>query len=304
MRAALGAGAVLLAMGLAAAHPGLHHDIAKATEAIEKDPGNAEAWAERAFLERLNEDYPAALADLQRAGQLAPGNLRVHAERGMTLSAMGKDAAAERELTRFLEGGGKTAEVLAERGKVRERLKRPAQAIADYDAAVALSPEIDWYVARGLLQESQHELAAAAAGYRDGIARMGDAVVLELALLRVETARGAYPAALEVVDRQMVKAGVKTDWYLRRADLLQASGRLAEAHADRERALQEANEAVERSATGIRLVSRAKAQAALGKTDEAKRDLLLALEKSPRFTEARELLDTLGAANDDKGMKP
>ena len=43
-------------------------------------------------------------------------------------------------------------------------------------------------------------------------------------------------------------------------------------------------------ATGIHLVSRAKALLALGQTQRAASDLEAALDKSPRFTEAQELL--------------
>src|SRR6185369_9516970 len=109
--------------------------------------------------------------------------------------------------------------------------------------------------------------------------------------------------ALELVDRQLAAAAVKTEWRLRRAELLELGGRAGEARAERDRALREAEAAVEQNATGIRLVSRARALASVGRIDEARRDLRLALDKSPRFTEARELLETLGAA-DDKGMKP
>jgi tetratricopeptide (TPR) repeat protein len=176
--------------------------------------------------------------------------------------------------------------------------------VADYAAALAAQPEIDWYVERGLLQESLGLLPDAAQGYRDGLARVGDAVVLELALIRVESARGRYDAARQIVDRQLAQAPVKTDWYLRRADLQEAGGNALQARQDRERALEEANQALERNATGIHLLSRARAQAALGRTDDARRDLQVVLQKSPRFTEARELLDELGGANDGKGMKP
>ena len=285
------------------AHPGLHHDIARATEAIEKEPGRADPYVDRAFLERLDDQLEGALADLDQAERLDPGNLRAAAERGMTLSALRQDAQAERVLSRFLAAGTGSSPALAERAKVRERLGRPAEAVADYGAALALDPEIDWYMARGRLQEALGDLGAAAAGYRDGLQRVGDSVVLELALIRVETARGHDDAALELVDRQLAAAAVKTEWRLRRAELLELGGRAGEARAERDRALREAEAAVEQNATGIRLVSRARALASVGRIDEARRDLRLALDKSPRFTEARELLETLGAA-DDKGMKP
>ena len=54
----------------------------------------------------------------------------------------------------------------------------------------------------------------------------------------------------------------------------------------------------------MNLYSRAKVQAALGRIDEAKHDLELVLQKSPRFAEARVMLAKLSTANNDRGMKP
>jgi tetratricopeptide (TPR) repeat protein len=86
--------------------------------------------------------------------------------------------------------------------------------------------------------------------------------------------------------------------------VLAAAGRTTEAQADREAALREADAAIERTGSGMNLYSRAKAQAALGRIEDAKHDLLLVLEKSPRFVEAREMLADLATADNDKGMKP
>ena len=293
-----------LAAVAAEAHPGLHHDIAAASEAIEKEPSRADLYVERAYLERLDEEYDAALADLDLARKLDPAEMRVAAERGMTLSAMGRYAEAEPELSRFLRLGSKTAPVFAERAKVREHLGDRAGAVADYTAAIALRPDVELYMARGALQESLGDLAEAAAGYRDGIARLGEAVNFDLALIRVETSRKRYDAALSLIDAQIGRSAVKTDWYLRRADVLEAAGRKDEARGDRELALAEADRALEMNATGMRLFSRAKVQLALGRFDDAKRDLSQVLEKAPGFTEAREMLAKIETADNHEGMKP
>jgi len=302
-RGGLGFVLIALAATAAGAHPGLHHDIAAACEAIEREPARADLYVDRAFLERLGEEYQAALSDLDHARKLEPGNLRVAAELGLTYAALGRDREADTELSTFIRHGG-TAPVLAERAKVRERLGRPKEAVADYTAAIALKPDVEYVLARGALQESLRDLAGAAAGYEEGRAKLGGAVTLDLALIRVETARGRYARALQVVDKQLAAAPVKTDWYLRRADVLDAAGRKAEARADRQTALQEADAAVEANGNGMQLYARARARAALGQTDAAKRDLELVLEKSPRFVEARDMLAKLPTTNNDKGMKP
>jgi tetratricopeptide (TPR) repeat protein len=302
-RSRFGVVLVALAASAVAAHPGLHHDIASATAAIDKEPTKADLYVERAYLLRLDEEYDAALIDLERARRLDPTDLRVAAERGMTLSALGEDAEAESELTRFLRQGG-TAPTFAERAKVRERLGRKTDAVSDYTSAIALRPDIELFVARGTVQESLGDLAGAASGYREGRAALGDAVALDLALIRVETSRKRYASALELIDVQLGRASVKTDWYLRRADVLAAAGRTTEAAIDREAALREADAAVQRTGSGLQLYSRAKVQAALGRIEDAKHDLELALEKSPRFAEAREMLAKLATADNDRGMKP
>jgi len=302
-RQGLGSMLIALAATAAGAHPGLHHDIAAVCEAIEREPRNANLYVDRAYLERLGEEFDAALADLAEARKLEPGNLRVAAELGMTYSALGRDREADTELTAFVRNGG-TAPTFAERAKVRVRLGRLSDAVADYAAAIALKPDIEYYLSRGALQESLGEHAAAAQGYEDGRVKLGDAVTLDLALIRVEAARGRYARALALIDRQLAAAPVKTDWYLRRADVLAAAGRAAEARADRQTALREADAAVEASGSGMHLYARARAQAALGQTDAAKRDLEMVLQKSPRFADAREMLAKLATAGNDKGMKP
>jgi len=306
MRAAIPIGVALALLGgvAAQAHPGLHHDIARASEAIEKEPSRAELYVDRAYLERLDEEFEAALADLDLALRLAPTELRVAAERGMTLSAMGRYAEAEAELSRFLRFGNGTAPVLAERAKVREHLGRKKEAVTDYASAIAIQPDVELYMARGALQESLGDLAGAAAGYRDGIARLGEAVNFDLALIRVETARKRYDAALALIDGQLGRSAVKTDWYLRRADVLEAAGRKNEARRDREQALAEAESALAKNFNGMKLFSRAKVQVALGRVDDAKRDLAQVLEKAPGFTEAREMLAMLETADNNEGMKP
>jgi len=305
MRAPTRIGVILVAVlaAPAAAHPGLHHDIAGASEAIDREPLRAELYVARAYLERLDEEYDSALADVGRALELDPANLPAFAERGMTLSALGRDAEADAALTRFVQAGG-TGPTFAERAKVRERQGRKNEAIADYTSAIALRPDVEFYLTRGAIQESIHDLAAAATGYRDGREKLGHAVTLDLALIRVETARKRYSAALAVIDEQLASAAVKTDWYLRRAEVLTAAGRSNEARVARATALEQANLAVAQNASGIHLFSRAKVQAALGRVEDAKHDLELVLEKSPRFAEARELLAALDTPNNDKGMKP
>jgi tetratricopeptide (TPR) repeat protein len=277
----------------AGAHPGLHHDIDRVTEALALEPGRADLLRERAFLLRLDGKPGLGLADLDRARTIEPGNRGIAAERGMALSALGRDREAEQELTRFLTTGPATAAVLTERARVRARIGRNEDAIADYDASIALQPEVPAYLARGALLESLGKTTEAHDGYLDGVTRLSGEPNLRRALLRLDVETRRFDEALALVAEEIARADVKTDGYLRRAEVLEAAGRKAEATKDRERALEEADRAIATSATGVRLVSRARAHLALGRSDEARRDLLLAVAKAPRYVEARRMLAEL-----------
>ncbi len=98
---------------------------------------------------------------------------------------------------------------------------------------------------------------------------------------------------LKLLDDELARASVKTEWYLRRADVLAASGQAEKAQLELERALAEANRVLKKRATAINLFSRAKVYIAMGRWEAAKRDLRVAVRKSPRFAEANALLKNL-----------
>lgn len=278
---------------VALAHPGVHHDIERVTDALANDPANVKLLVERGFLYRLDGDLKASLRDLDQAAKLDPAAAEVWAHRGMTLSAMGRDNEAEKELSRFLEAGRGSSAAFAERARIRARGSHPKQAIEDYTSALALEPDVELYMERGRLQEAIGRLDDAAAGYTEGLRKLGAAVVLTDALVRLEVRRGNSTEALRLIDTELNRAPVKTEWLLRRADVLEQIGKPAEARAEREAALAEAERSLASRTTGLHLLSRARALIALGRVEEARRDLNLAISKSPRFREATDLLKTL-----------
>ena len=284
---------VKLFAGMAAAHPGLHHDVEGITRILAKNPNRADLLIKRGHLYRLDRKLIESLNDLDRARELDRENREITLERGPTLSALGRDKEAEAELNRFLQTGKATALAYAERGHIRARTGRREIAIADFTLAVRIKPEIDLYLIRGRLQESLDRLDEAASGYRDGLSRLGDATLLKAALIRVETARKRYEVALKLIDSALARASVKTKWHLRRADVLAASRQPAKARFELERALAEANRILAKRPTGMHLFSRAGVYVAMGRLDAAKRDLRLAVRKAPRFAEANELLRKL-----------
>jgi len=283
------------------AHPGLHHEIEAVSRKLALAPDRVDLLLERGRLHRLDDDPVAALDDLRLAQALDPSGMGIALELGLTLSTLGLDVAAEEELSRHIEGGEGFPDAYAGRARLRARGGRFDAAIRDYSAALLRSDDLDLYLARGSLQEELGRLDDAAEGYRRGLARMNGAVSLRLPLIRVEVGRQRYDAALALIDQVLPDAAVKTQWYLRRADVLDAAGRADESRVQREEALAEADRILRRRTTAINLVGRARAYVALGRLDEARQDLLDALDKAPHFDAARTLLEQLGRPSAENG---
>jgi len=282
----------------ARAHPGPHHDIERLTAAIALSPDDAALYIERARNYRLDGQVSASLADCDRAASLDGDERAIWLERGLTLAALGRDAEAEAELTQFCESGPPTYEALAERGRIRERSGRNEPALADFTAALGIDGNVQLYLHRGKLQESMGRIEDAAAGYREGLARRRGAAKLRAALLRVEIARQRYDAALALIDESLGRSAVKTHWHLQRAEVFDAAGDKQRAQRERLRSLAEADRVLKKSASSVNLYSRSQVYVALGRVQDAKRDLKRLLDESPHFTAAWELLDRL---NKQKG---
>lgn len=279
------------------AHPGLHHDIEALSARLEATPDDPRLHLERAVYYRLNGEYDRALADLDLVARTSPAETGLLLERGLTLSALGRDRDALRALDAELKGAPGNARALGERARVHARLGNDKAAIADDGAAIAIEPDLDLYLERGLLQEKAGRLDAAAAGYRDGLARLGGAVLLREGLIRVELRRGNGQAALAAIDEAMAHATVKTGWMLRRSDVLDTLHQPEAARAGREQALREIDGVLQERDSGIHRVSRARVLVALGRSDDAKRELEQVLAKTPNYDEARDLLRGLDSPN-------
>lgn len=274
----------------ARAHPGPHHDIERLTKLLAKEPGRVDLLMDRARAYRFDGQAAQALKDLDRAASLNAEPSMIALERGLSLADLGRDSEAEIELTRHLHGPNPKASAYAQRAALRERDRRPDEAIGDYTAALALAADVEWYLRRGRLQESLGRLDDATAGYREGLARCGGAVAIRLEFLRLEMARAHFETATLLIDEALAQAEIKTEWYLRRAEVQAAAGRVEEAMRDRDRALGEADRAVARRPTALRLMARAKVLLEMGCADKAAADLQAALRKAPALIEAAQLL--------------
>lgn len=269
--------------------------IERLTERLEQEPSRVDLRKQRADLLRMERRYDEALDDLDRARLLNPNDREIYLKRGLTLSGLRRDREAETELDAFLqqEGGSRQVIALAERGRIRARTGRPELAIADFTDAIAIKPALDLYLARGKLQESTGQLSAAAAGYQNGISRVGPATTLITALIKIQVQQGHFQLALAMINAEVVRAPIRTLWLLSRAEVLRAMGQTTEAQAELKTALGEANRALQKRPTSLHLLARAKVLRAMGRFDEAREDLQVCLKITPRFPECRELLSTL-----------
>jgi tetratricopeptide (TPR) repeat protein len=270
-------------------------DIDAISEEIRKNPNRTDLVIKRAQLWRLNGEHDKALADLDRTARKESDNPRLLLERALTLSAMGHNQEAEGQLEYLLERFPKArAVVLAELGSIRARTGRKRAAIADLSESIKIEPTLDLYLARGRLQRSERQLADAAAGYRQGLAKLGsDTVLLADELYEVEMARVRYAEALKLADQQLQKTPAKTKWLLRRAEALSATGQSAKAEKARQRALDEADRILGKRPTPLNQLQRAKVFFAMGRMEEASCDLDAVIRRAPRIKQAKELRQTI-----------
>jgi tetratricopeptide (TPR) repeat protein len=274
------------------AHAGMDPEIHEITEQLEMEPDRVDLWIQRGQVYRSYRRYNESLQDLERAGELEPDNKKVVLERGLTLSAMGRHKEAEAALDLFLQEdpGPKRVFALAERGHIRERTGRKEQAIEDYTSVLRIQPSGELYLKRGKLQESLGRLEEAASGYEEGLARLGDSMLLKKGLIEIRIAQGKFDEALVLIDEQLTRFPSNTQWYLQRAQVLSQMGQNEEAGKTYDQALTQANRMLGKRQTAIHLLARAKILNAMGKREDAVRDLREALQKSPQFDEAEKLL--------------
>ncbi len=284
-------------VGMAAAHSDVDPEIVEVTAELAAQPKNVALLLRRGQLYRFNGHFSDSLRDLEQAWLLDPESRPVALARCRTLLALGYDQAAEAALEQYLQGEAGTSRVVAlvERAHLYARTGRADLALADFSESLHFYPTVELYLARGHLQEELGRLDAAADGYRDGLSHLPHASILRRELIRVKTAQGHYPEALVLIDKELDAASVKTEWYLRRAEILVALGQPEAMATARTHALAEANRALAKRPTALHRIARAKVYQALGDLEAAKQDLRLAVEAAPRFTQAYDLLKQLEA---------
>ena len=279
----------------AIAHSGLDPEIDEITEELTKNPDSVDLLISRGQVYRSNGKFIESLQDIERAWLLDRKNRTVLLERAFTLSAMGHNKEAEVALDSFLqdEAHPKRVFALAERAHIRARTGQVEAAIADFSAVIQLQPTIELYLIRGKLQESLKKFEDAEEGYYDGLTKLGDALLLKNCLIRVQLTQKKYSEALAIIKKEVTRSSVKTPWLIQQAEILAIIGQPDASHLAYEQALSETSRVLAKRQTAMQLLARAEIYQAMGRMEEAKHDLRVAIQKAPHFSKAANLLNKI-----------
>ncbi len=295
------------------AHPGLPHDIERATQLLDPDPDNVPLLLQRARLHRLNKDVAAASRDLNSVAKLVGERADVSLERGLCFTLLGDHKQAEKHLSRYMTRGEPSALAFSKRAHARAALNRTTEAIDDYTKSLSMQPNVEIYIELGCLLEQTDQLAEAAGVYREGLERLGGAINLRVLLIEAESKLGHHASALDLIHAIMPRARVKTQWLLLEGGVYQRMGDSEKATVTWHAAIKEADRIVARRRTAMNLTLRAQVNVKLGQSELARSDYEAALRLAPEYAPAREglralqtpanALKTSVISNDGKGKQ-
>ena len=213
-------------------HGDVHLQIASLNLKIRKNP-TAALHLKCGELHQLHGDIPLAMADFRRAEELDPKLEAIHLARGRALLEEKSHALALVELDRLLESEPDHPEGRLCRARTLAALGRPAEALIDYDHLIAIMamPLPDCFLERSTTLVALGRRRDAVRGLDEGIARLGNLMVLQQAALEIESGDQRYDEALARVDRVMPTLHRKEFWLERRGDILAAAGRPLDAKA-------------------------------------------------------------------------
>ena len=238
----------VLIVALAAAGPGIswpHADvelrIGALSEQISQHPEDAALYLRRGNLHREHRDWDAALADYDRAETLRPGWSDLLYHRGLLWLAADRPEQALSLLDAFVAQVPDQPRAYQARAEAKVRLGRTDEAVRDYTLAIDLDPDPrpDVYLVRAklLLEQEPPHLDEALAGLDQAAARFGTLPNLTELAIQAELAAGRYDAALGRLDALGSTVASNPAWLAKRAEILEAAGRIKEARETCQKAL-------------------------------------------------------------------
>ena len=242
-RLTLGLLAGLLAAGSIAAHPGIDDQIAHVTTLIEKDPQNATLFLRRGELYRIHRAWADAEADYAKSRKLDPDLALVDLCMGKLQLDADKPAEAKQALDLYLARRPHDADALAFHGRALARLGQHVAAAASFTRAIANvrsdRPKPEYYLERAQALEAAgiSHLDEALHGLDEGLAKLGNPVVLQNYAIELELKGRRYDAALARLARMASRAQRKETWLVRKGEILERAKRFDEARAAYEQSL-------------------------------------------------------------------
>ena len=218
------------------AHADIVERIAALDGQIEQAPRDSELYLKRGELHRLHRDWPAAIADYDRATRLEPKNPAVFFYRGRMWLEAGDPAQARPLLDRFLTARPNHGDALLIRSRILFRLGERLAAAADLTRAIGLlprpTPEVYLERARALVAAGPEHIDPALRGLDEGIARLGPLVSLVQYGIEVERAHGRHRQALNRYDQLPDQLRRQPSWLVVRGDILRDLGETQQAQAN------------------------------------------------------------------------
>ena len=264
--------------------------LVRLSERIARSPSDVDALAERAELLLEEDRLDDASADLRLVEALAPADPRLLLLRGLVAYERGDVAGAETDLEAWIARTGGAITPCRLLASIYERSDRDEEALRMYDAALAFGDDVDSHLRKGRLLEGLGRDAEAAASYEAALAGGAPSAALRARLVEVLLRLARWDRALVHVDAALREARLDTRWLLRRAEILDRAGRASEAWRARSAALAEADRLVGIRRSPAALAARAEVLLALGRGEEAERDLVQVVSRAPRWPRARALL--------------
>ncbi len=222
----------------AAAHLGTDELLVAARAAAAAHPADADVQLELARALRLAGDADGALIALDSAQARGADADEVAATRAAVLLDAGQAAAALAELDRLLARRPDAPAAHFDRGRAYLALGRADDGARELGIAIATLPaprpeqvllHRDALLAQGRIADAVRALDA-------GMARLGTIAALQLPAVALELRLGRTDAALARLDALLARGGRNPAWLVRRAEILDDAGRLAEARAAYEEA--------------------------------------------------------------------
>ena len=213
------------------AHPTIDARLVEVNAALKLEPSRGDLWLRRGDLYREGGEWSAARADYRRARELGVARTDLELAFGRLEFESGNPGPSLKRFDSALRSLAETSPrrivTLRLRAQVLTRLGRANEALRDLDEVLELtdrvSPEL-------LIQWADSAVAAgevdrAVAGLDAVSQRFGGLVAVEARALEIEFEAGRIDGAVARATRLMASSPRPEVWAVRRAEILESSGR-------------------------------------------------------------------------------